>query len=164
MPRYDRYVGIDYSGAEVSTSSLKGLRVYLADRDTLSKEILPPPSPRKYWSRKEIAEWLIERLSEEEATLVGIDHGFSFPLRYFEMYDAPRQWPAFLDDFQRHCEALSCTEAWWGSSNRLLRRPSAPWLRSRAGSWGSSDAGRLNYCGGRCQWATSTWVFSSWPR
>jgi hypothetical protein len=33
---------------------------------------------------------------------VGIDHGFSFPLRYFEQHGLPHDWPLFLDDFQRH--------------------------------------------------------------
>jgi len=28
MPAFDRYVGIDYSGAQTPTSSLKGLRVF----------------------------------------------------------------------------------------------------------------------------------------
>jgi len=28
-PAFTRYIGIDYSGAETPTSSLKGLRVYL---------------------------------------------------------------------------------------------------------------------------------------
>ena len=62
----------------------------------------PPPSPRKYWTRRGIAEWLVERLAEDVPTLVGIDHGFSFPLRYFEAHHLPPDWPAFLDDFQRH--------------------------------------------------------------
>jgi hypothetical protein len=35
-------------------------------------------------------------------TLVGIDHGFSFPLRYFEVHRLKPDWSAFLDDFQRH--------------------------------------------------------------
>ena len=34
--------------------------------------------------------------------LVGIDHAFSFPLRYFDKYGLERNWPSFLDDFQRH--------------------------------------------------------------
>ena len=34
--------------------------------------------------------------------LVGIDHGFSFPLRYFEQHGLPLDWPSFLNDFQRH--------------------------------------------------------------
>ena len=49
-----------------------------------------------------IAEWLVERLSEGAPALVGIDHGFSFPLRYFETHSLKPDWPTFLDDFQRH--------------------------------------------------------------
>jgi len=99
---FGRYIGIDYSGAQTPVSSLKGLRVYMADRNGPPTEVPPPPSPRKYWTRREIAEWLVERLSEKQPTLVGIDHGFSFPRRYFEKYRLPHDWPAFLDDFQRH--------------------------------------------------------------
>jgi hypothetical protein len=101
-PAFERYIGIDYSGAETPKSSLKGLRVYAADRLTAPHEVEPPPSPRKYWNRKGIAEWLVERLSDGSPTLVGIDHGFSFPLRYFERHGLPLDWPSFLDDFQRH--------------------------------------------------------------
>jgi hypothetical protein len=35
-------------------------------------------------------------------TLVGIDHGFSFPLAYFEAHGLPHDWPAFLEDFHHH--------------------------------------------------------------
>jgi predicted RNase H-like HicB family nuclease len=101
-PAFSRYIGIDYSGAMTAEASLKGLRVYMADRETLPVEVPPPPSPRWYWSRREIAEWLTERLSEDRATLVGIDHGFSFPLKYFTKHKLPRSWPVFLADFQRH--------------------------------------------------------------
>jgi hypothetical protein len=96
------YIGIDCSGAETPTASLRGLRVYLAEGGALPVEVLPPPSPRKYWSRRGIAEWLVERLAEDAPTLVGIDHGFSFPLHYFEAHGLKPDWPAFLDDFQRH--------------------------------------------------------------
>ena len=46
-PAFDRYIGIDYSGAETPAASLKGLRVYMADRTTPPVEVLPPPSPRE---------------------------------------------------------------------------------------------------------------------
>jgi hypothetical protein len=99
---FERYIGIDYSGAETPTASLKGLRVYSSDRSNPPLEVEPPPSPRKYWTRREVAEWLAERLAEPQPTLVGIDHGFSFPMAYFEAHDLPLDWPAFLEDFQRH--------------------------------------------------------------
>ena len=102
FPAFDRYIGIDYSGAQTPTSSLKGLRIYMADRASPPAEVLPPPSPRKYWTRRGIAEWLVLRLSEEQRALVGIDHGFSFPIRYFETHRLPLDWLAFLDDFRRH--------------------------------------------------------------
>ncbi len=101
-PRFSSYIGIDYSGAQTPTTSLKGLRVYLADRRALPEEVQPPPSPRKYWTRRGIAEWLAERLAGAMPTIVGIDHGFSFPLRYFEVHHLLPEWPVFLDDFQRH--------------------------------------------------------------
>jgi hypothetical protein len=102
MPAFVRYIGIDYSGAATPATSLKGLRIYLAAGAAPPAEVPPPPSLRKYWTRKGIAEWLVERLSEDVPTLVGIDHGFSFPLRYFEVHGLLPDWSAFLDDFQRH--------------------------------------------------------------
>ena len=102
MPAFDRYIGIDYSGAETPTASLKGLRVYMAEGGVLPVEVAPPPSLRKYWTRKGVAEWLVERLAENIPTLVGIDHGFSFPLRYFEAHGLIPDWSVFLDDFHRH--------------------------------------------------------------
>lgn len=102
IDRFDRYVGIDYSGAETPTSSLKGLRVFMADRTAMPVEIHPPPSPRKYWTRRGVAEWLKAVLEESRATLVGIDHGFSFPLQYYTEHQLPLDWPRFLDDFQLH--------------------------------------------------------------
>jgi hypothetical protein len=129
-PLFSRYIGIDYSGAQTPTSSLKGLRVYVADRKALPIEVPPPPSPRMYWTRRGLAEWLVARLTEPVPTLVGIDHGFSFPLRYFEVHHLLPDWPAFLDDFQRHWPAdgdntyvdfirdglRGSGEAWSGSS------------------------------------------------
>jgi hypothetical protein len=86
----------------IVTSSLRGLRVYVADRRSEPVEQLPPPSPRKYWTRRGIAEWLAGTLREGGPAIAGIDHGFSFPLAYFEKHGLAHDWPAFLDDFQRH--------------------------------------------------------------
>ncbi len=99
---FERYLGIDYSGAETPTSSLKGLRVYSAKHESQPSEVRPPPSPRKYWTRRGIAEWLVEQLKENTLTLIGIDHGFSFPLRYFEAHHLLTDWKKFLEDFKSH--------------------------------------------------------------
>ena len=104
---FARYMGIDYSGAETPTASLKGLRVYLAEGDAPPVEVLPPPSLKKYWTRRGIAEWLVDKLAEDTPTLVGIDHGFSFPLRYFEAHGLKPDWPVKFSN---------CSLA-WPSSN-----------------------------------------------
>jgi len=100
---FRRYVGIDYSGARTPTDGLKGLRVYIAQTPgELPEEVLPPPGPRKYWSRRGVAFWLADLLQEDIPTIVGIDHSFSFPLRYFEVHQLLPDWYAFLEDFQAH--------------------------------------------------------------
>lgn len=102
MQQFERYIGIDYSGAETSDSSLKGLRLYSAVPGQVPFEVPPPPGPRKYWTRRGLAERLAAELRSGPPTLVGIDHAFSFPLRYFEAHHLPPDWPWFLDDFQHH--------------------------------------------------------------
>ncbi len=122
---FNRYIGIEYSGAETCDSSLKGLRVYMADHSNEPREIAPPPSPRRYWTRKAIAEWLVERLSEPSLTLVGIDHGFSFPLRYFEKYGVPLIPGMFASRFtedigQRYELVIDCNVARRSANGELL--------------------------------------------
>lgn len=99
---FERYIGIDYSGAQTPTSSLKGLRVYQAHRGSPAEEIPPPSSTRKYWTRKGVAEWLVSALETGATTFVGIDHAFSFPLKYFSQCGVSGEWKAFLDDFQQY--------------------------------------------------------------
>ncbi len=106
MALFGRYIGIDYSGAKTSVHSLPGLQVYEATPKRLPREIKATrhsivPS-KKYWSRKGIAEFLVCELKSGPCTLVGIDHGFSFPLAYFETHSLAHDWHKFLDDFQYH--------------------------------------------------------------
>jgi len=102
MALFQRYIGIDYSGAQTPRDSLPGLRIYQATQLSAPEEVPPPPSPLKYWTRREIADWLVAQISTGERTLVGIDHGFSFPLKYFQRHKLPLLWPEFLADFQQH--------------------------------------------------------------
>jgi hypothetical protein len=74
----------------------------MATAETAPAEVHTRSDVRKYWSRMELAGWLAGELRSGPPALVGIDHGFSFPLRYFEKYDMEWDWPAFLDDFQKH--------------------------------------------------------------
>ena len=62
---FARHIGIDYSGAKTPTASLKELPVYLAEGDAAPVKVPPPPSPRKYWTRRGIAKWLVEHCREK---------------------------------------------------------------------------------------------------
>ncbi len=102
MPQFSRYIGVDYSGAKTPDSSCRGLRVYTAENTNEPIQIQPSPSPRWYWTRRGLAEWLCNELGSETPTIVGIDHAFSFPLAYFEKYRLSSNWENFLVDFQHH--------------------------------------------------------------
>ena len=64
MPNFMRAIGVDYSGAQTPKSSLSGLEVFCAEGAGEPCEILPPPSPREYFTRIEVAQWLLARLRE----------------------------------------------------------------------------------------------------
>jgi len=68
---FARTIGIDYSGAETTAASLKGLRVYLAEGGAAPLEVLPRASARKYWTRRGIAEWLVERARPSPRSIPG---------------------------------------------------------------------------------------------
>ena len=113
MTLFERYVGVNYSGAETPEASLPGLRVYVAELANLPDEVKPPSSPKKYWTRRGVAQWLCSELSKDCPTIVGIDHGFSFPIAYFQKYSLPLDWAQFLDDFQQHWptdESSTCVD------------------------------------------------------
>lgn len=133
-PIFQRYIGIDYSGAQTAEVSLKGLRVYECNRESEPVEMEPPPSPRKYWTRRGLAHWLADRLSGDRPTLVGIDHSFSFPLRYFEVHHLEPDWSSFLEDFQKHWptdEAYTSVEFIRNGTcgNGMARSGSSRWRR-----------------------------------
>jgi hypothetical protein len=86
MSPFARYIGIDNSGAETADSSRRGLRVFMAEGSGEPIQVQPPSSPRRYWTRRGLAEWLCNELSADTPTIVGIDHAFSFPLAYFEKH------------------------------------------------------------------------------
>jgi hypothetical protein len=50
------------------------------------------------WSRRDLAEWLLERITSKEPAVVGIDHAFSFPQSYMDRNNL-RSWSQFLKDW-----------------------------------------------------------------
>ena len=101
---FDRYIGIDYSGAATPESSLKGIRVYscMVGEEPVEVHVPSSNSSKKYWSRSGVAQWLQEQTAGDERILAGIDHGFGFPMDYFLRHQLPADWDHFLDDFVEH--------------------------------------------------------------
>ena len=101
---FDLHIGIDYSGRATPKSRTAALQVY-ASRGAERPRRVPPPGTsgqtRRNWCRAEIAEWLIDQAQQDIRFIAGLDHGFSFPLSYFELYRLS-SWPEFLDDFCTH--------------------------------------------------------------
>jgi hypothetical protein len=101
MNRFQTYVGIDYSGARTPVSRNQGLQVFKATPDSDPMRVKSPAGKKWNWTRKEIAHWCLAQLGGKAPVIIGIDHGFSFPVRYMERYRIT-DWDRFLDDFQRH--------------------------------------------------------------
>jgi len=104
-PRFRRYLGIDYSGAGTPETRLPGLRVYATEAPKVPTHEITAPAAGGRWSRCELARWLTNTLAAGPPTLVGIDHGLSCPLPYFERHALPADWDGFLADFTRHWPA-----------------------------------------------------------
>ncbi len=99
---FDLFVGIDYSGARSPTCRLRELQVYAAKPGSQPEKVCSPVSSNSKvpwnWTRAEIAAHLIDLARQGVRYIAGVDHGFSFPVEYFERYRL-KSWPEFLDDF-----------------------------------------------------------------
>jgi hypothetical protein len=102
VSRFKRFIGIDYSGAATSVTPLSGLRVFESRGDGPPLEVRPDTNWARHWTRQGVAEWILETLMGGDPLLIGIDHGFSFPLAYFDHYGLSRDWSLFLKDFCTH--------------------------------------------------------------
>ncbi len=87
--QFDVHVGIDYSGAAMPSNRSAAIQVYRATDGLKPLKVLSPASAgsrRRNWNRAELTEWLQSCLAGEARIIVGMDHGFSFPLAYFQRY------------------------------------------------------------------------------
>ena len=99
--RFQHYVGIDYSGAATPVTRLPGLRVFRATPSENPVKVHPPIHEGWNWTRKEVAQWCVDKLQGNKPIIIGIDHAFSFPMTYTERYHI-KNWHHFLSDFCRH--------------------------------------------------------------
>jgi hypothetical protein len=101
MPDFQRYVGVRYSGRKAPHEHIRWLRVFVAREGHEPYQEWNPGSAEGRWSRQELAEWLLEQITGDEATLVGLDHAFSFPQSYMVRNNL-KSWDEFIQDFGDH--------------------------------------------------------------
>ncbi len=95
---FSRYIGIDYSGARAPVSRVRGLQVYRCESGKPAVAVRPYDKGARNWCRKEVARFVEEQLAGDAPCIIGIDHGFSFPLSYFKRHQLG-SWDDFLDHF-----------------------------------------------------------------
>ena len=98
---FDRYVGIDYSGAEYPETPLPSLQVYAVQGQNPAERVSPASAycgKSKNWSRRAIALWLLDLARSGLRFIAGIDHCFSLPLDWFHSRGLT-SWDMFLQDF-----------------------------------------------------------------
>ena len=93
--RFDRFVGIDWSGAKGTYH--KGIQVAVLDADTTQAELIAPPD-RRGWSRQMVMDWLMLQRQLGLRVLAGFDFAFAHPFmdenHYFPDYtNDPRTPP-----------------------------------------------------------------------
>ncbi|HBD13479.1 MAG TPA: hypothetical protein DCZ13_15120 [Porticoccaceae bacterium] len=99
--RFEKYIGIDYSGAKGPESRLRALQVYTAGRDGAPQKQSPKQPGVKNWCRREITQFCQEALAQTRPVIIGIDHNFSLPMSYMTRYGL-NSWDVFLRDFMHH--------------------------------------------------------------
>ncbi|MCG6869942.1 MAG: hypothetical protein LJE91_14765 [Gammaproteobacteria bacterium] len=99
--RFTRHIGIDYSGAQTPASRLKALQVYETLDDAEPVKVAPLVEGARNWRRLEVAQYCLAAIEAGDPVIIGIDHGFSFPMSYMERYGIGN-WDRFLGDFMRH--------------------------------------------------------------
>ena len=89
------------------------------------------------WSRRDLAEWLLEELGGEQPAVVGLSHAFSFPQSYMDRHDL-KSWDDFLRDFEQHwpTQRLSVRELLPGNV-----RTGDPDERRLTGRWAGPQPG-----------------------
>jgi hypothetical protein len=107
MADFERTIGVRYSGRKGPVDRLRQIQVYVAEGDAAPFVQTNPDDEEGRWSRRELAEWLQERLGERDEggrpvpTVVGLDHAFSLPQSYMQRHGL-KSWQEFLLDFEEN--------------------------------------------------------------
>ncbi|WP_194744910.1 hypothetical protein [Thermaurantiacus tibetensis] len=102
LPRFARFVAVDWSGARGARH--RGIAVAVAEAGNGPPRLVPPPH-RSGWARAEVADWL---LGLPGPALAGFDFSFAPPFldrgAYLSGLATPDTAPGFWAFVERHCE------------------------------------------------------------
>lgn len=101
MPEFHQYIGVRYSGRKEPGDRIREIRVFVAVEDHEPFKEGNPSHEAGWWSRQELAEWLLAKVTEGDPVIVGLDHAFSFPQSYMDRHSL-KSWEEFLEDFEGH--------------------------------------------------------------
>jgi hypothetical protein len=120
---FDRFIGIDWSGAAGEYQA--GIQVAAIDTDTYRLQLVRPPGG-SHWSRLSVLDFIAG--ATDHRTLVGFDFAFSLPWNRdlkslpvcFGALEGARQLWAFIDDFCNDVPFLHASPIWqsWESPFR----------------------------------------------
>lgn len=82
MLNFDQFIGIDWSGA-LSPVQTKSIAVSSCERGSAAPKLLKPPS-HKYWSRSDVAAFILDLLNTDKRILIGIDANFGYAAEVIE--------------------------------------------------------------------------------
>jgi hypothetical protein len=99
VPDFQQYIGVRYSGRKDPGDPIREIKVFAAVEDHEIFRELNEGHPSGRWSRRDLAEWLLGKITSAEPAVVGIDHAFSFPQSYMDRNHL-KSWGAFLQDFE----------------------------------------------------------------
>lgn len=102
MLNFDRFIGIDWSGAK-SPVHTKSIAIAETLRGNNAPKLINPAS-HKYWSRSEVASYILNLLKKDERILIGIDANFGYAAEVVAAQFGPQ---AIYQDLWREVDEAS---------------------------------------------------------
>ncbi|MDG2180749.1 MAG: hypothetical protein P8L78_03580 [Mariniblastus sp.] len=102
--QFENHIGIDYSGAATPRTRSATIQAYQSRASEAPTHVASPASTdnrKRNWNRLELFDWIVSQFEQSNPTIIGIDHGLSFPISYFNRYQLT-SWDDFLNDFATH--------------------------------------------------------------
>ncbi|HEV7234202.1 MAG TPA: hypothetical protein VGN36_08140, partial [Sphingorhabdus sp.] len=114
IPAFTRFACVDWSGAKGSRHP--GIALAVCETGNAAPLIVEPPD--RYWSRQQIANWL---LAQSDNLLIGFDFSFAPPLIERSCYLPGEALPSTAREFWAYVDAV-CDDADLGAASFLERR------------------------------------------